>query len=373
MRFAEVVGQEELKEKFVHLVKNNHLPHAIMMLESEGSGGFALARAVAQFVMCTNKQESDSCGECASCKKVSNLQHPDLHFSFPFNKTPDKRGISNDYFVDFRKFILDHPYASETEWFFSQGKENQGNIPAEECRDILRKLQMRPYENGFKIMLIWKPEYLGKEGNILLKFIEEPTSKTLLFFITEDLKNILPTIQSRAQLFPLKRLTTEQIKQGLMQNDLSETNALQIARLADGNYRKAQLLQNDTSHNYTEIADKWLSSLFKNNGLEILSFTEEISKNGKEAQKNFIIYIIQLLEHLVRYQQLGNTNLALLDDEVKVIESLITKRVDIHLINDIAEVLNNAVYYLERNANSKLLFHGVSLRIQQLILSKKTT
>lgn len=371
MQFKEVVAQTELKGKFTSLIQNNHLPHAILLNAAEGCGGLPFARAAVQYLMCENKSELDSCGECASCNKVSKLQHPDVHFSFPFNKEGEKRTICNDFYPDFRKFILDHPYATDTEWFDSQGKAGQGNIPAAECRDILRKLQMRPYENGYKIMIIWRPEYLGKEGNILLKFIEEPTPKTILFLVSEEPDKILPTILSRAQLFPLKRLTHEDIAKEIAKDNLTESQAIQIARLADGNYRKAQLLLGQSVRNFTELMSRWLDAIFNNQGLIMFDIAMDMASESKEMQKSILNYIIQLLEHCLRYQQLGSGHLALLHDEQSLIQKLIANGITIHRIEQISSIVNEAIYYIERNANSKILFHSLSLRVQQVFLAKK--
>lgn len=371
MQFKEVVGQEELKGKFKTLIKANHLPHAIMLHEAEGSGGMAMARAAVQYLMCENRTDTDSCGQCASCNKVSKLQHPDVHFSFPFNRDQKKKPICSEFYQDFRRFILDHPYASESEWFYSQSQDKQGNIPAEECRDILRKLQMRPYENGYKIMIIWKPEYLGKEGNILLKFIEEPTPKTILILVTESMDKVLSTIQSRSQLFSLKRLMVDDICSELLRRDIPSDQANQIARLADGNFRKAELLVGQTQIDFTEMAYRWFEAILHNKGLEIYHNAMELAKEGKETQKNSLGYFTQLLEHSIRYQQLGKEHVTLMPSEISLIEKLLSGGVSLYRIQQIADILNEAIYHLERNANSKILFHSVSLRVQQLILAKK--
>jgi len=373
MQFKDVLGQDELKSNIINLIQKNQLPHAIMLLGGEGTGALPLAWASAQYLMCQNKQADDSCGECAQCTKVKNLQHPDLHFSFPFSRMAERKPICNEYYGDFRNFILDHPYASDTEWIQSLGNDKQGNITADECRDILRKLQMRPYESEFKIMIIWRPEYMGTEGNILLKFIEEPTAKTILFLVTENLEKVIATIQSRTQLFPLKRLSLEDIKLALMRRQIPEDKAIQFARLSEGNFHKALSFSNDVDNDFLIWTRAWLNAIFTNNGLEILKWVDEITENDKDSQKNFLYYFIQLLEHTVRFKLVGASNLLLLEQEQKIVENLIIKGLEAYAIEDITNLINDAISQIERNANTKILFHALSLRIQQVILRKKAT
>jgi DNA polymerase-3 subunit delta' len=373
MQFKDVVGQEELKSHIISLIQKNQLPHAILLLGAEGTGGLPLAWASAQYLMCQNKQSHDSCGECSQCTKVKNLQHPDLHFSFPFSRIKERKPICNDYYGEFRNFILDAPYATVDEWIQSIENDKQGNITADECRDILRKLLMRPYESEFKIMIIWRPEYMGNEGNILLKFIEEPTAKTILFLVTENLEKVIATIQSRSQLFPLKRLAIDDIKQALMKHDIPEPRAVQFARLSEGNFHKALSLTHSIENDFLIWTRAWLNAIFQNNGLEILKWSDEIAEQDKDSQKNFLSYFIQLLEHTIRYRLLGASNMLLLDQEQKVVENLIAKGLETFAIEDITNAINEAISQIERNANTKILFHALSLRIQQVILRKKAT
>ncbi|WP_315818420.1 hypothetical protein [Paraflavitalea speifideaquila] len=119
---------------------------------------------------------ADACGTCASCLKAARLVHPDIHFSYPVipRKAGDKP-VSTDYIQEWREFIVDTPYSNAYDWLQFIGAENkQGNITAYECNEIIRKLNLKSFESGFKILVLWMPEYLGNEGNKLLKLIEEP-------------------------------------------------------------------------------------------------------------------------------------------------------------------------------------------------------
>lgn len=257
MQFSEVIGHEAEKTHLRDLVQNNRLSHSLLFLGKEGSGALPMAIAFAQYILCERVQNknnepeapslfgtvqedeapallrSDSCGVCNTCKKVEKLLHPDLHFSYPALKRSSKhtRVLSTDFIAEWRLFIEQSPYGNITDWLnfladsptaeIESAANKQGNITVHECEDILNKLSLKPFENDFKIMIMWMPEYLGKEGNRLLKLIEEPPAGTIFIFVAEDETTILPTILSRTQLVKISLPTDEEIIQALEKKELS--------------------------------------------------------------------------------------------------------------------------------------------------------
>ncbi len=372
MQFCEVVGQQSLKKHLIDLINRNHMPHACMLLGKEGSGGLPLALATAQYIMCKNRSEFDSCGDCAACIKNKKLQHPDVHYSFPtFKKDNNKTPVSNDFIVDFREQILKQPYLDDTYWLKALDTEKQGNITANECREIIQKLQLRSFESKYKVLIMWYPEYLGNEGNVLLKLIEEPTTNTILLFVAHNLEKVLLTIQSRTQLFMLERLQETEIQKALIEQQVNPEEALQIARLADGNYFQAQQLLITHDDDLILLLRTWLNCLYANKGIELVNWITEISEKSKDAQKKFLQYYMQLLEEAIRAQHIGIQHLTLLETEQKIIEILLAKGVNYTLVNTIRSMIDESIYQIERNANTKILFHSLSLRIQQLIFKQK--
>ena len=152
--------------------------------------------------------------------KANNYIHPDIHFSYPVipKKSGDKP-VSTDYITEWREFITAIPYGNVYDWLQFIGAENkQGNITAEECNDIIHKLNLKSFESPYKILVMWMPEYLGKEGNKLLKLIEEPPADTLFIFVAENEDLILPTI-----LKPLPVGKTKYFTNGGYQQCFNET------------------------------------------------------------------------------------------------------------------------------------------------------
>ena len=282
--------------------------------------------------------------------------------------------VSNDFIIQFREHILEYPYSNDLEWLQALETEKQGNITAAECREIIQKLQLRSFESEYKVLIMWCPEYLGNEGNVLLKLIEEPTNKTILIFVAYNLDNVLMTIQSRTQLFPLKQLNEHEIQTALLLHGMSESKALQIARLSDGNFNHAMHLVNEEDDDDLILMLRtWLNCLYANKGLDLVIWVGEMAEKGKESQKKFLLYFMQILENAIRFERMGLQSMVLLEAEQKIVEILIAKGISAFSIEELSELVNDSIYQIERNANSKILFHSLSLRIQQILLKPKTT
>src|ERR1017187_1675453 len=220
MLFSEVIGHYALKNKLLANLKSGKVSHAQLFLGQSGWGSLALALAYAQYVNCTNPGENDSCGACDNCRRMASLQHPDLHFSYPvIARKSGTKPVSLEYIEEWRKAVLDNPYMDYAQWMQVIEAENkQGNITADECRDIIHKPSLKPMYDGYKILIMWLPEYLGKEGNILLKTLEEPAPNTLMILIAENEENILQTILSRTQIQRVTGIPMAEIEEALMKN-----------------------------------------------------------------------------------------------------------------------------------------------------------
>jgi DNA polymerase III subunit delta' len=369
MLFSTVVGQSFLKHQLCSTVQQERTPHAIMLSGKVGAGVLPMALAFAQYLMCENPSATDACGNCANCYKVNILQHPDVHFSFPCIKLkPTDRGFSDDFVLPFRNFVKQNAYGNINEWLENIGAENkQGNITAAECRHMIGKLNLKSNEGGIKIMIMWLPEYLGGEGNILLKLIEEPPPKTVLIFATENYDNIIATIQSRTQLFSLAPLADIDIKNALLALNINEPAAIKIARTAEGNYNEALKLMGNTNEHDFDLLRDWLNALFTNNTARIVSLAFNFADLGRENQKQFLSYFITIFEHLLRLQHVSDAQLLLQPEEAELVNKLSKTKLTSKKISGIAAIINAAIYHIERNANAKITFTGVSNKIFKVL------
>jgi DNA polymerase-3 subunit delta' len=369
MLFSDVIGHGPLKNKLLGNLKSGKISHAQLFLGQTGWGTLAMALAYAQYINCTNPQETDSCGVCDSCHKMMTLQHPDLHFSFPvITKKSGSKPISADYINEWRKTILDNPYIDYAQWMqIIEAENKQGNITAEECREIIKKLSFKPMYDGYKVLIIWLPEYMGKEGNILLKTLEEPSPQTLIILVAENEENILQTILSRTQLQRIANIGFKDLQQALMKKlDKSADEAGRITQLADGNFNNALRLFEVEENNYTEEFIKWMRACFKPDMPAILKWVDAMATTGRENQKNFILYSIGLLRECLMQNQ-GMSQLSHLLESEKDFVSKFSAWIGPLNITELNEAFSTAHYHIERNAHPKILFFNLSILVNQLL------
>ncbi len=414
MQFSQVIAQKEIKAQLVRMISHNRLSHALLFLGKEGAGALSLARAFAQYIVCENtggKQRvkpgikasevvslfgepaakaipdseflipADSCGECAACRKASRMIHPDIHFSYPiFPKKPGDKTICTDFITDWREFMEANPYGNSYDWLQFSGAENkQGNINVYECNDIIRKLSLKSFEAEYKILIMWMPEALGKEGNKLLKLIEEPPANTLFILVGENEALILPTILSRTQLVKVPALSEADIQSSLQEKKgLSFQKATQVAALSGGNYREAELQLQHAEDDWEVFLRDWLNSIVKTGPAAQVKWIEEMAKTGREKQKQFLKYFTHILEQAVRIRAIGIENIPNQDEILNNSQTRaetefairVNKLCGLEQQEAIISELDLATYYIERNANPKMLFHALTIKLYHIISNK---
>ncbi len=387
MTFDQVIGQAEVKEQLIQLVAQNRLSHALLFLGKEGSGTLPLALAFSTYIMANapGKQVSAATGLFGDAEPVSpdnspaarqaqQYIHPDIHYSYPVipRKAGDKP-LSTDYGTEWREFIGLNPYGNGFDWLQFIGAENkQGNITAHECNDIIRKLSLKSFESGYKILIMWLPEYLGNEGNKLLKLIEEPPPDTLFILVAENESLILPTIISRTQLVRVPAIAGTDLEEALQSRaQTGAAQARQVAAVSEGNYREALQLLQHAGDDLLDLLRDWLNAIVKGGPVAQVKWIEETAKMGRERQKQFLRYFIHLLEQAVRLRAFGAAadRLAMPDTEADFAARL-NKLCDIGQQEAIITELDKASYYIERNANAKMLFHALSIRLYHIIKDK---
>lgn len=372
MRFADVIGHRDVKERLAETISHNRLSHALLFTSKEGSGALPLAMAFAQYIMCEQRSGNDSCGLCNACKKAVALVHPDIHFSYPVipKKSGDKP-VSTDYITEWREFIVQMPYGNAYDWLQFIGAENkQGNITAQECNEIIHKLSLKSFESEHKVLVMWMPEYLDKEGNKLLKLIEEPPANTVFILVAENESMILPTIVSRTQPVRVPPLATDDIEQHLLlKAKISKEQARQIASISGGNYREAiQTLQN-AGEDWLSLLRDWLNAIMKSGPVAQVKWIDEMSKYGREKQKQFLRYFNHLLGQAIKIQAMNGVSLAIPDNE-RDFAARLNKMAGIEQQYAMIEELDKAAFYIERNANAKMLFHALTIRLYHIIADK---
>lgn len=404
MQFSQIPDHDEVKEKLTDLVNNNRLSHALLFLGKEGSGALPMAIAFAQYILCERNQSvgkekppslfgdeaspetivwPDSCGVCATCSKVNQLIHPDLHFSYPALKRDPRHDkvLSTDYAAPWREFIGESPYGNVGDWIdflkansklkIESPANKQGNITVHECEDILRKFSLKAFENKYKILIMWMPEYLGVMGNKLLKLIEEPPPDTLFIFVAEDESRILPTILSRTQLIKIPLFDHATLCDTLVKNDgVDEEKASQIATLAEGNIREAFQLMQNSEEDWHDLLKSWLNVSYKNSVSTLLPLLDELNRLGREKQKQFLKYFIHITRQSILLEYIHDGKSSSIPPKEMELALNINKLCGFEAKEAIIEEMEKSIYYIERNAHAKMLFHALTIRLHHIFKDK---
>lgn len=424
VKFAEVIGHQETKDKLSALLTADRLPHAMMILGPEGSGGLAMALAIAQNLVCerrSGKKEedgglfaapsmfgemppvskagplTDACGECPACIKATKFIHPDIHFTFPTvtgkskgsnqplvstsknnnNDTPKKKStipVSADYIVEWRKALAANPYMNAVDWIQQITDENkQGNITVNECHEIIRQISLKTYESKYKVQIIWMAEYLREAGNTLLKVIEEPPADTIFILVVENIEQVLNTIISRTQLIKMTAIEDTDLANYLMtQYEITDKIAMRIARISDGNLNAAVEYAGGAEHQSDALLRDWLSICLRikatsaaEPSLKLLDFVDNISKIGRENQKIFLKYFLWFLRES-NLIAIGLTSEKLEGSELEFAKKLATV-LDPETTDRINKLINKVHYYIERNTNPKIIFMSTSFKLASIM------
>ncbi len=361
--FRDVIGHTKIKQQLIKAVDENRVSHAQLFLGPEGCGNLVMALAYAQYINCENRGPEDSCGVCPSCTKSAKFIHPDIHYTFPFVKT-DKKEISSEYIKEWREFLQKTPYANYNHWISSIAADNkQGNITAKECSDILRRLSMKNFEATYKVLILWLPEFLEKEGNRLLKIIEEPPDNTVFILVANDQERVLNTILSRLQIVKFIRLSDEEIISTLEKKfDVSLAQAKKIAAISDGDLNEAIQLVDLQEDGESILIREWMEVCYRQNIKGLYAWNEKFVKQGRESQKNFFQYCLHFFREILLIEAGAGSISKLSDAELKTAEGL-GKLLGVEKITSILELFDKSIYFVERNVNAKILITYVSITL----------
>jgi len=381
MLFRDIIGQDKLKMRLIQSVKSNRVSHAFLVSGALGYGSLPLVLAFVRYIHCTNKTDLDSCGSCSSCLKFSKYAHPDVHFSFPVNsnKSTSSKPLSKDFIQEWRNIIQENPYLELSEW---QNAMDIGNkqllINVAESQELIKKLSLKPYESDYKTLIIWKAEKLNPEAsNKLLKLIEEPTDKTIIFLIVENPDEILPTILSRCHNISLKPIDDQALTNHLIQNHhLNETDANSIVDKAYGNYNLAKnfIKSSEERVYFFECFKDWMRNCYEADVEKMNKWVDEITSasNGRETQKRFLNYCLEI----IREGMLINFNAKAVDSNHNQELAFLLKFAPfVHENNVIPmmELIDEAHLHISRNANGKIVFMDMSMQFANLLHAKKRT
>ena len=382
MLFSEVLGQEHIKNHLTTSVDKGRIAHAQLFVGPEGCGTLPMALAYAQYLLCQNKNGENTGGNDSCNLKFKNFSHPDLHFAFPVttsNKVKSKP-VSNFYLEEWRQLLEQQPYGNLFDWYKMLGVDNkQGQIGVDEAHEIVKSLSLKSYEGGYKVMIIWMAEKMNTPcANKLLKLIEEPPEKTVFLLIAEDEEQLINTIRSRCQILHFPMLSEEVIAQSLVTNYHIEMSvATKIAHQSNGNYNKAcdLIYQDSEDIQFEKWFVIWVRSAFKAKGNksaihDLISWSEEIAKTGRETQKKFLSFCINYFRQALLLNYKANELVYLEPKSENFKLENFAPFVHDNNIMEISNELQDAIYHIERNGNSKIVLTDLSIKLTRLLHKK---
>lgn len=386
MFFKDIIGQDEVKQRFIQSVKTGQVPHAQLLSGKEGIGKYPLALAFARYLNCTNRQENDACGACPACIKMNKLIHPDLHFVFPIvKKDKPKREVCDDFLAEWRSFLLDNDYFTYNQWLDAMGETSkQALIYTKESDEILRKLNLKTFEAEYKIMIIWLPEKMHQDcANKLLKILEEPPQKTIFLLISENSEEILQTIQSRSQRINVKAISQEDMTGALQQRFvLNEHDARAVAHIANGSFTQAKetINMNDENRFFFEQFTSLMRSAYRVGGIKnpaekskglrgLKTWADAMAGEGREKQKAFFAYSQRLLrENFILNIHEPQLNYLTFDEEK--FSSNFHPFINESNVIGLMDEFDLAEAHIGQNINAKMVFFDLALKTIMLLLKK---
>ena len=377
MKFKDVIGQSAIKQRLINSVRENHVSHAQLFLGPAGSGKLPLALAYAQYILCPNRTETDSCGVCPTCQKMQKLAHPDLHFVVPTATTKKvKTNPESDLFMEeWREYVIQNQgYVDTSSWYTFLDVENkQGYMSVRDAASLLRKLSMKSYEGEYKIAIIWMAEKMRVDtANKLLKLLEEPPEKTVFLLIAEDAEELLATIKSRTVLVKIPAIEPAAIESALQTRlGCDPQQAHNAAMISEGNWLNAchSVKESEDRKFFFTTFQQWMRLCFRAAYSEIIDFSANIKTLGREKQKELLDYGLRIIRNALLF----NNNLAeivMLPDDEKKFNANFAPFVNAANLAQIADLFEEAIRQIERNGNAQIIFTDVSFKMVVLLKRK---
>lgn len=376
MLFKDIVGQKEIKERLIRGIREGRISHAQMFLGEAGSGILPLAIAYAQYLNCTNRTELDACGSCPSCHKMQKLFHPDVHFTFPANKTSEvgDKTITSDLFLDkWRTIIGKLLYFDEQDWYSHIELGNkQGIINVAEADNIIKKLSYKSFEGEFKVLIMWLPERMNvAASNTLLKLVEEPPERTIFILVAQDEGKVLKTILSRTQIIRVPRIKEADIQEFLIQKYSNAPISVEsVARLSSGSMVEVRRLleMDEESADFFSYTIGLLRLCYSSNVIGLIDWSEDASSLGRDRIKRLLVYAQKVIrEAFMLNLRMEVVSYLPVDPGQQDFYSKFKPFIRPGNVEETFELLNTAIHHVNANGNPKIVLTDMALKMVKLI------
>lgn len=377
MRFSEIPSNHHVKRQLVTAATLGRLSHAHLFVGEEGSASLALVLAFAKYLMCQDRIDNDSCGKCASCLKNEKLIHPDVHFIYPVITNKSSQALSEHFLDQWRNAVAQNPYMSSEDWLSALGAGNkQGFISALEANNLSKKLSLKPYENSYRLIIIWQGDKMHHAAaNKLLKVLEEPPTNTIFIMLTSSQELLLQTIVSRLQTIHIEPSTTNELSSFLVnQFNVPDQNAKDISALSGGNIGRAiQLSIGNESLEQNTIEFQTLMRLcYQAKLIDLSQWVDTISRWGRESQKGFLNYALHMIRECLIFN-FAEPSIQRLREEERAFTEKFAPFIHFQNMPGIIQEVEKAHVHISRNGSPKFVFMDLALKLTVLLHAKKLT
>lgn len=374
MKFSDVIGQEEVKDRLRRMVEEKKIPHAILLEGPEGTGKMSLARAFAQYVHCRQRTaDGEPCGQCPSCRQHESFNHIDTTYVFPVVKGESGKDapVSYDFIKQWREYVTEHPYVSQTGWAAEICKKtNKPAIYVTQSSELVRRMALTSAVSEYKIVIFWLPETMnGEAANKLLKLIEEPFADTLFVMVSDNPMRILPTIYSRVQRISVKRLGDDDVADYVMNKyGVDMEAAANVAHIADGSIVAAEELMSKgatRSDNFKRFVSL-MRLAYMRKIIDLRKWSNDLADKGRDVEVGFYEYAIRMMRENFVYN-LNVPEITYLSAEEGEFSANFARFITNLNVEGLIEVFTDAIRDIQGNGNGKIINFDVAIRVILLL------
>ena len=378
MKFSDVIGQDEVKQRLRQMVAEERVPHALMFCGPQGSGKMALALAFASYLLCGNRADGDPCGGCQQCLMAERLSHPDLHFSYPVIRPSgtgsEHKMSSEDFAAEWREMLLQGPYFTMDKWLAAMGAANQQALMGVGESDLLlKRLSLKSSQGGYKVVVMWLPERMNGEcANKILKLLEEPPQQTVFVMVCEEPGRLLDTIRSRAQRIDIRRIDDGAIERALVERrGIDAEAARRLARAAGGSWLAA-LDELDADSEKRQFLDMFISLMrlaYMRKIKDLRKWSDTAAALGREKQRRMLAYFLRLVRENFMYN-FQNPQLCYMTRDEENFARNFAPYINEANVLEMSALMNTAMRDIGQNANAKIVFFDMATNIIVSLIRK---
>ena len=370
MVWDRVIGQHRVKELFKRALAAKQVAHAYLLFGDEGVGKDALALEFAKALNC-ERSATDPCNECASCRRVETMQHPNIRFivALPTGKN-EKTGddpvavLTEDQVTALRNELAEK--ARDPYHRIALDKANF--IKVNSVRELRREASLTGFLGGRKVFIVSDADMMNTEAsNSLLKTLEEPPADTVLILTTSRKDQLLPTIISRCQLVRCEGLTDDEITKALLQRDgRSESESRVAAQLANGSFVAARALVSDDMVRLQSEVAEFLRHALGRSPAALLSRIEQLLSTREKPECEQWLRMLQMWFHdAVALREQGNEAVNRGNEDLRKF----VERFGGADLLEASTAVERSIALVGKNVYLPLIFIGLAVELKRILYS----